>query len=99
VAQALFQAAAPLDSPAAPCTSLAAQLLSALTALVSSPLRCWPALHCAAAALFYRLKQKGFEECKAYSDAYAACITGRVLSVAWACRKEMKELSDCMSQQ
>ncbi|KAL4433997.1 hypothetical protein ABPG75_000438 [Micractinium tetrahymenae] len=48
-------------------------------------------------ALFYRLKQHGFKECRAYSDAYAECITGRVLSVAWKCRKEMKALSDCMS--
>ncbi len=51
------------------------------------------------AALFYRLKQHGFKECRAYSDAYAECITGRVLSVAWKCRKEMRELSDCMSKQ
>lgn len=51
------------------------------------------------AALFYRLKQHGYKECRAYSDAYAECITGRVLSVAWKCRKEMKELSDCMSKQ
>lgn len=49
-------------------------------------------------ALFYRLKQKGFKECTFYSDAYAACCTGRVLSVAWACRKEMKALSDCMGK-
>lgn len=51
------------------------------------------------AALFYRLKQKGFEECKAYSKAYADCCAGRVLSVVWACRGEMKALSNCMSQQ
>ena len=53
----------------------------------------------AAAALFYRLKQKGFQECSAYSDAYAACCSGRVLSVAWACRQEMKALSNCMATQ
>jgi COX assembly protein 1 len=51
------------------------------------------------AALFFRLKQKGFQECKQYSDAYAACMTGRTLSVVWACRQEMKELSTCMSTQ
>lgn len=51
------------------------------------------------AALFYRLKQKGFDECKAYSKAYADCCSGRVLSVVWACRGEMKALSNCMSQQ
>ena len=49
--------------------------------------------------MFFRLKQKGFRECTPYSDAYARCCTGRVLSVAWACRQEMKALSDCMSQQ
>ncbi|EFN57270.1 hypothetical protein CHLNCDRAFT_17966, partial [Chlorella variabilis] len=48
------------------------------------------------AALFYRLKQKGFQECRPYADAYAQCCSGRVLSVVWTCRKELKALSDCM---
>jgi COX assembly protein 1 len=58
-----------------------------------------PAFFPSAAALFYRLKQKGFQECSSYSDAYAACCSGRVLSVAWACRQEMKALSNCMATQ
>ena len=57
-----------------------------------------PPPHCRA-ALFFRLKQKGFQECTPYSQAYAACCSGRVLSVAWACRGEMKALSDCMGMQ
>ncbi|KAI3434718.1 hypothetical protein D9Q98_002779 [Chlorella vulgaris] len=48
-------------------------------------------------ALFYRLKQKGFKECSTTADAYAQCCSGRVLSVVWACRKELRALSDCMS--
>ena len=51
------------------------------------------------AALFFRLKEHGFEKCKAYSVAYADCCRGRVFSMAWACRKQMHELSDCMSTQ
>eukprot|EP00887_Chlorella_sp_A99_P003617 scaffold7.g3617.t1 len=47
-------------------------------------------------ALFYQLKQKGFEACQAYSAAYADCCRGRVISMAWACRKQLHELSDCM---
>lgn len=60
-----------------------------------------PSPHCprASAALFYRLKEKGFQECRRYSDAYAQCCSGRVLSVVWACRAEMRALSDCMSTQ
>ena len=53
--------------------------------------------HCA--ALFFRLKEHGFEECRAYSKAYADCCHGRVFSMAWACRQQMKQLSDCMSTQ
>lgn len=49
-------------------------------------------------ALFYRLKQKAFEECANYSKAYADCCRGKVISMAWSCRKEMRELSDCMKQ-
>lgn len=50
-------------------------------------------------ALFYRLKQHGFKQCQGYSEAYAECCHGRVFSIVWACRKEMKALSDCMSTQ
>ncbi|KAI7843687.1 hypothetical protein COHA_002587 [Chlorella ohadii] len=48
-------------------------------------------------ALFYRLKQHGFKQCQSYGEAYAECCHGRVFSIVWACRKEMKALSDCMS--
>ncbi len=51
------------------------------------------------AALFYRLKQKAFTQCESYSKAYADCCRGRVVSVVWSCRTEMKELSDCMKSQ
>ncbi|KAK2079573.1 hypothetical protein QBZ16_001968 [Prototheca wickerhamii] len=39
--------------------------------------------------LFYRLKQKAFEECRAQGTAYADCCRGRTLSMAWKCRDEM----------
>jgi len=35
-----------------------------------------------------------FSHCFPCSD----CCRGRILSVAWACRAEMKELSHCMSK-
>lgn len=48
--------------------------------------------------MFYRLKKKGFEECRDYSAAYADCCRGRVFSVVWSCRDEMKSLSMCMDK-
>lgn len=51
------------------------------------------------AALFYRLKSKGFNECKEVGEAYAACCKDRTISIAWACRSEMAALNTCMAQQ
>ncbi|KAG7673078.1 hypothetical protein Ndes2526B_g05355 [Nannochloris sp. 'desiccata'] len=49
-------------------------------------------------ALFFRLKQRGFEECDDRAKHYADCCRGRILSMAWACRAEAKEFSNCMSK-
>lgn len=54
--------------------------------------------HYPIAGLFYRLKQKAFEECRAQGTAYADCCRGRTLSMAWKCRDEMAAYSDCVSQ-
>ena len=51
------------------------------------------------AALFYKLKEKAFKTCKGSADAYAACCSGRTFSMAWACRAELKEMSECLGQQ
>lgn len=53
----------------------------------------------ATAGLLFRLKQKAYNECRPVADAYAACMSGRTLSAAWACRPEMFALSDCLSKQ
>ncbi|KAL6785506.1 CMC1 [Auxenochlorella protothecoides x Auxenochlorella symbiontica] len=49
-------------------------------------------------ALFYRLKSKGFNQCKEVGEAYAACCKDRTISIAWACRSEMAALNTCMAQ-
>lgn len=48
-------------------------------------------------ALFFKLKERAFRECSAYSKAYAECCRGRVLSMVWACRDESRLLSGCLS--
>ncbi len=75
------------------CASFAfAPSVLLLSPIAPSPLPTAP-------ALFYRLKQHGFKQCQSYGEAYAECCHGRVFSIVWACRKEMKALSDCMSSQ
>lgn len=49
-------------------------------------------------ALFYRLKNRAFQECDALARAYAACCSGRVISLVYKCRDESKALSSCMTQ-
>ena len=49
-------------------------------------------------ALFYRLKQRAFEDCDELARSYAACCSGRVVSLVWSCRDESKALSSCMTK-
>ena len=48
------------------------------------------------AALMYHLKQQAMRDCDAAAKAYAACATGRVFSVVWACRQEFGDLNSCL---
>lgn len=49
-------------------------------------------------ALFYRLKNRAFEECDPLARAYAECCSGRVVSLVYKCRDEGKALSTCMTK-
>lgn len=44
------------------------------------------------------MKQKALRECEEYTSKYAQCATGRTISVVWQCRKQAKELNDCLHQ-
>ena len=48
------------------------------------------------AALMFHLKQQAMRDCDAHAKAYAACASGRVFSVVWACRQEFGELNRCL---
>ena len=50
-------------------------------------------------ALIFQLKQRAYAACTAVASAYADCCRGRTLSMAWACRDELKALSACLGQQ
>ncbi|XP_030536847.1 uncharacterized protein DDB_G0275933 [Rhodamnia argentea] len=47
-------------------------------------------------ALRSKMKQKALKECDYYTSRYAECATGRTFSVVWQCRKQAKELNDCL---
>lgn len=47
-------------------------------------------------ALRSKMKQKALKECDYYASRYAECATGRTFSVVWQCRKQAKELNDCL---
>ncbi|KAI9085678.1 hypothetical protein K1719_032521 [Acacia pycnantha] len=49
-------------------------------------------------ALRHKMKQKALKECDHYTAKYAQCASGRSISVIWQCRKEFKELNDCLHQ-
>ena len=48
------------------------------------------------AALMFHLKQQAMRDCDATAKAYAACASGRVFSVVWACRQEFGDLNSCL---
>ncbi|KAF8718857.1 hypothetical protein HU200_025165 [Digitaria exilis] len=44
------------------------------------------------------MKQKALKECDFYCSKYAECARGRTFSVVWQCRKQAKELNECLHQ-
>ncbi|CAL4913621.1 unnamed protein product [Urochloa humidicola] len=49
-------------------------------------------------ALRSKMKQKALKECDFYCSKYAECARGRTFSVVWQCRKQAKELNECLHQ-
>lgn len=49
-------------------------------------------------ALRSKMKQKALKECDEYAAKYAECATGKTISVVWQCRKQAKELNNCLHQ-
>ncbi|XP_047319111.1 uncharacterized protein DDB_G0275933 [Impatiens glandulifera] len=49
-------------------------------------------------ALRSKMKTKALKECGYYTTEYAECASGRTLSVVWKCRKQAKELNECLHQ-
>ncbi|XP_010926146.1 uncharacterized protein [Elaeis guineensis] len=49
-------------------------------------------------ALRSKMKQKALKECDHYSAKYAECAMGKTISVIWHCRKQAKELNECLHQ-
>ncbi|CAD5178488.1 unnamed protein product [Musa acuminata subsp. malaccensis] len=47
-------------------------------------------------ALRSKMKQKALKECDKYCAKYAECATGRTFSVVWRCRKQARELNECL---
>ncbi|KAG2714970.1 hypothetical protein I3760_03G054000 [Carya illinoinensis] len=47
-------------------------------------------------ALRSKMKTKALKECDQYTSKYAQCAVGRTISVVWQCRKQAKELNDCL---
>lgn len=50
------------------------------------------------AALRSKMKAKALKECDYYTAKYAECASGRTFSVVWACRKQAKELNNCLHE-
>eukprot|EP00218_Dolichomastix_sp_CCMP3274_P008244 CAMPEP_0170134122 /NCGR_PEP_ID=MMETSP0033_2-20121228/1717_1 /TAXON_ID=195969 /ORGANISM="Dolichomastix tenuilepis, Strain CCMP3274" /LENGTH=111 /DNA_ID=CAMNT_0010369663 /DNA_START=1 /DNA_END=333 /DNA_ORIENTATION=+ len=49
-------------------------------------------------ALITYLKELALERCRPAQRAYAECVRGRFVSVAWACRDSAGELNSCLSE-
>ncbi|KAF8622228.1 hypothetical protein AX15_007169 [Amanita polypyramis BW_CC] len=43
-------------------------------------------------------KARALQECDPVVKEFAACASGRTISVAWACRDKLKVVQDCMLQ-
>jgi len=42
------------------------------------------------------LKKKALKNCDDYVKDFAACSTGRTISVTWKCRTQWRAMQDCM---
>ncbi|VFQ70247.1 unnamed protein product [Cuscuta campestris] len=49
-------------------------------------------------ALRSKMKQRALKECDKCAAKYAECATGKTISVVWKCRKQAKELNNCLHQ-
>ncbi|XP_044467810.1 uncharacterized protein DDB_G0275933-like [Mangifera indica] len=49
-------------------------------------------------ALRSKMKQKALKECDRYTSKYAECAIGKTISIVWQCRKQAKELNNCLHQ-
>ncbi|XP_020253378.1 uncharacterized protein DDB_G0275933 [Asparagus officinalis] len=49
-------------------------------------------------ALRSKMKQKALKQCEQYTAKYAECAVGKTISVVWSCRKQAKELNECLHQ-
>lgn len=43
-------------------------------------------------------KARALKECDPVVKAFAECATGRTVSVAWACRGQLRSVQECMVQ-
>ncbi|EDR15036.1 uncharacterized protein LACBIDRAFT_300774 [Laccaria bicolor S238N-H82] len=43
-------------------------------------------------------KARALRECDPVVKDFAACASGRTVSVAWACRDKLKSVQECMVQ-
>ncbi|KAF5337144.1 hypothetical protein D9611_003292 [Ephemerocybe angulata] len=43
-------------------------------------------------------KARALRECDTVVKAFAACASGRTVSVAWACKDQLKVVQECMVQ-
>ncbi|KAJ6519950.1 hypothetical protein C8R45DRAFT_953349 [Mycena sanguinolenta] len=41
-------------------------------------------------------KERAVKECHDVVKEFADCVGGRTLSVAWACRKQLRTMEDCI---
>ncbi|GAA0176136.1 hypothetical protein LIER_29185 [Lithospermum erythrorhizon] len=44
------------------------------------------------------MKAKAMTECSNYAEKFATCASGRTITVVWQCRKQAKELNNCLHQ-
>ncbi|XP_044505109.1 uncharacterized protein DDB_G0275933-like [Mangifera indica] len=49
-------------------------------------------------ALRSKMKQKALKECDRFTSKYAECAAGKMISIVWQCRKQAKELNNCLHQ-
>ncbi|KAJ3680742.1 hypothetical protein LUZ60_017020 [Juncus effusus] len=49
-------------------------------------------------ALRSKMKAKALKECDDLCAKYAECAAGKTLSVIWRCRKQAKDLNECLHQ-